>query len=350
MSTTLRRDEPLRFPIQVALAYAIFSVAWLVVWDLLVGAVPIDERLLVFLRRTTYIAVTAFALWWLIRRGVRRIQAMSARFDAIADQSVVGVFIARGDRLVYVNDSLARMLGRSRETLLSRPRTDFLDPSEHERVRGRGWGPEGPDPQRLVLRHADGSAIPVDVAGHRVELEDGPAFAGIVLEEPAARSAVSPPAPNGSRARTVAPSVLAESAAAVARYAAHLRVETRADHVILVVDDEPAVRRVIAAALRRQGYQVLEAAEGRSALEQLEQTHVDLVICDYLLPGMTGLDLIQRMLALHPEIKVLFVTGHELGDLVERHPDLASYPSLQKPFSVEELTRSVDRMWEPAST
>jgi CheY-like chemotaxis protein len=61
--------------------------------------------------------------------------------------------------------------------------------------------------------------------------------------------------------------------------------EARAAHTILVVDDEPAVRRVIAAALRRHGYRVVEAAEGASALGQLEQAHVDLVICDYLLSG-----------------------------------------------------------------
>src|SRR5262245_26186873 len=118
---------------------------------------------------------------------------------------------------------------------------------------------------------------------------------------------------------------------------------------VLVVDDEPAVRRVIAAALRRQGYRVVEAADGASALDQLCETEIDLVIGDYLLAGCTGLELVQRMGQRLPGLKVLFVTSYELGDLGEQHAGLRRYPSIRKPFSVEELTQSVDRLWEAAS-
>src|SRR5688572_22598507 len=120
MSILLRRNEQHTFPLQVALGYAAFSVAWIVVWDRLPAA-AVDQDVFRLIRRTIYVGATALFLWWLVRREIRRTRGLEARFDAIADQGVVGIYIARKNRLVYANDRLTEMLGFPREVLMSRP-------------------------------------------------------------------------------------------------------------------------------------------------------------------------------------------------------------------------------------
>ena len=363
MATPLRREEQFGFPIQVALGYAAISVAWIIAWDRIIAAAPNDELVLVTVRRIIYVGAMAVFLWWLARREVRRTAGLKARFDAIAEQSVVGVFITRDNRLLYVNDSLPQMLGSSRAEMMARPATDFVDPVEVERAKVHGWGFSKVPYRRVLARRADGTTMPVHVARRRVELEDGPAFAGVVLDASLiealegqlrrgpAQSSLSATL-RATEAAAVANLRAAEAAAASAATGPGIRAAGwRTGHTVLVVDDEPAVRRVIAAALRRQGYKVVEASESRTALEQFDAdaAGVDLVICDFLLPGGNGLELVQRLRQKRPDLKVLFVTGFSRRELEAQQPDLARFPFIEKPFSVEELTRSVDRMWEAAS-
>jgi PAS domain S-box-containing protein len=353
MPTIFRRDEQYSFPVQVALGYAAFSVVWIVVWDRLSAGASIDDDVLLTIRRTVYVAAMALFLWWLVRREIRRIRGLEARFDAIADQRVVGVYIARKNRLVYVNDRLTEMVGFPREVLMSRPATDFLDPGEIEHATVHGWGLGEPEPfRRFLARRADGGSIPLHVVRRRVQLEDGPAWAGIVID--ASRTEAleghlkrSAAASHGS-ATAVAP---LPAHAGMARGSSVRDAAWRARHTVLVVDDEPPVRRVIGAALRRQGYHVVEASDAPSALERTRDatTKIDLVICDFGLADETGLELANRMIALRPGLKVLFVTGFSRRDLVEQHPGLARFPFIEKPFSVEALTSEVDAMWEAES-
>ena len=82
---------------------------------------------------------------------------------------------------------------------------------------------------------------------------------------------------------------------------------------ILVVEDEPDVRQLLAEVLHDQGYRVLEAADGVEALEvwRLHQDQIDLLLTDVVMPkGITGLDLAQRLKAEQPRLKVLYSTGY----------------------------------------
>src|SRR5262252_3848196 len=81
---------------------------------------------------------------------------------------------------------------------------------------------------------------------------------------------------------------------------------------VLFVDDEPALRTVIAIMLRRAGYRVIEAASGEEALALFEQHagEIRIVISDILMPGMHGPDLVQRLLNVQPDLCVLFVSGY----------------------------------------
>lgn len=101
-----------------------------------------------------------------------------------------------------------------------------------------------------------------------------------------------------------------------------------ADTVILLVEDEPAVKGLFAQALRREGYTVHEARNGVEALE-VEKTipHIDVLVTDVVMPYMKGPELARHLRAKQDDLKVIFVSGYVApGDLGE-HQAL-----LQKPF------------------
>ncbi|GEO16671.1 histidine kinase [Microvirga aerophila] len=102
---------------------------------------------------------------------------------------------------------------------------------------------------------------------------------------------------------------------------------------ILLVDDDAEVRAVTAAYLNDMGHRVVEAADGPSALDILRaDSGLDLLIADFAMPGMTGLDLANKARKQQPDLGILLVTGYADP---ERMPD--NYPVLQKPFSRVEL-------------
>ena len=82
---------------------------------------------------------------------------------------------------------------------------------------------------------------------------------------------------------------------------------------LLLVDDEPGIRKVVGIALMDFGYAVLEAANGDEGLEIFRREKPPVVITDIRMPGMDGLDLLRAIKAEAPETEVILVTGH--GDM-----------------------------------
>ena len=109
---------------------------------------------------------------------------------------------------------------------------------------------------------------------------------------------------------------------------------------ILAVDDDPLVLENTAAMLMELGHKVLEAHSGAEALSLLEQRRVDLIITDYAMPGMTGEELTQRILATQPELPVLMVSGY--ASLPEGAG--TSVPKLGKPFKERDLSRAISEV------
>jgi CheY-like chemotaxis protein len=108
---------------------------------------------------------------------------------------------------------------------------------------------------------------------------------------------------------------------------------------VLLVDDDSAVREVTASILREIGYVVLEVGSGGAALELLDaQTHIDLALLDYAMPGMNGMDVASQLNAKLPALPILFVTGYAdktaLGDLGDAR-------IIKKPFIGNELAEKV---------
>ncbi len=116
----------------------------------------------------------------------------------------------------------------------------------------------------------------------------------------------------------------------------------RGASTILVVEDEEAVRRLVVDLLRGAGYRVLEAAEAQEAMaiatEHREAIH--LLLTDMVMPGLSGRKLADSLRDLHPESKVLLVSGYS-ESLVSADALDKSIRYLQKPFTPEHLTRVV---------
>lgn len=115
---------------------------------------------------------------------------------------------------------------------------------------------------------------------------------------------------------------------------------------VLVVEDEDAVRSLICRVLRKQGFAVLEAANGAAALWQLDShaERVDLIITDMVMPGMSGTELAERVRRTRPEVPFLFISGYTEDELVRRGVADGRLILLDKPFSPSALTRRVREM------
>jgi two-component system cell cycle sensor histidine kinase/response regulator CckA len=111
---------------------------------------------------------------------------------------------------------------------------------------------------------------------------------------------------------------------------------------VLVVDDNAAMRRLIAAVLTRHGYRVLAAQDPQEALAvSAAERRIDVLVTDFVLPGMSGVNLALSIGLRHPAARLLYVSGFSARDLSARGVDEGSVPVLQKPFSLDELTRTV---------
>ena len=111
---------------------------------------------------------------------------------------------------------------------------------------------------------------------------------------------------------------------------------------ILVVDDEPGLRKMLSFELVFLGYEVVTAESADEALEILQREKFDLVITDVRMPGsMDGIDLVERRRKEDPQMKVVFITGFALEEKLDtalKHP---LNRCLKKPFDLNELTTAI---------
>ncbi len=108
---------------------------------------------------------------------------------------------------------------------------------------------------------------------------------------------------------------------------------------VLVIDDDPDVRSFISATLEERGYRVREASSGREGLAKIERETPDLVVLDFIMPGMSGAEVANQIRDKRPHQPILFVSGYSETDAVKRiAPDA---PLLAKPFRADALEKAV---------
>jgi CheY-like chemotaxis protein len=115
---------------------------------------------------------------------------------------------------------------------------------------------------------------------------------------------------------------------------------------VLLVDDEAMVLEVGKAMLAKLGYRVLEAADGREALDLMSrhEGEVRLVILDMIMPGMSGSETYDRLHALHPRVRVLLSSGYSLNGQAQEIMERGCDGFIQKPFNVQDLAAKVRSM------
>jgi CheY-like chemotaxis protein len=126
----------------------------------------------------------------------------------------------------------------------------------------------------------------------------------------------------------------------------------RSTELILVAEDEAMVRGIMARTLRECGYVVLEAADGREALEIVESQggRVNLIVADVVMPVLGGREMAARLAERWPDIPVLFTSGYTGLDVVSRGLLDEGREFLQKPLAPEALARKVREMVDSAVT
>src|SRR3954468_13814799 len=106
---------------------------------------------------------------------------------------------------------------------------------------------------------------------------------------------------------------------------------------ILVVDDEPNLRRVLSAQLERDGYDVHTAEDGEQALLILKENHLDLVITDLRMPKVDGKELLRRSVELDDELPVVMITAHGTVDNAVEALKTGAFDYITKPFDQAEV-------------
>jgi CheY-like chemotaxis protein len=112
---------------------------------------------------------------------------------------------------------------------------------------------------------------------------------------------------------------------------------------ILVLDDEPDVRKLVSTVLTRNGYAVLTADSGENAIKvfQRHQQPLDLLLLDVVSPGLSGPMVAERLAALQPGLRVMFMSGFGGTSVVRRFVVDKGFALLSKPFTPDQLTAKV---------
>jgi len=111
---------------------------------------------------------------------------------------------------------------------------------------------------------------------------------------------------------------------------------------ILIVDDEESIRRSLAGALTDEGYQVLTAADGVSALELVETERPHLMLLDIWMPHMDGMEVLRRIKAEQYDVSVIMISGHGNIETAVTATKLGAYDFIEKPLSLEKVILTID--------
>ena len=112
---------------------------------------------------------------------------------------------------------------------------------------------------------------------------------------------------------------------------------------IMVVEDDRLNRALLSKVLRQEGYQVLEACDGDLALKILQAFPCDLVITDFLMPILNGIEFVKQLRSLQPQIPIIFITGY-LSAISDKKIIDEVAEILAKPFEPHVLRSSVHRL------
>jgi signal transduction histidine kinase len=146
----------------------------------------------------------------------------------------------------------------------------------------------------------------------------------------------------GTTFRVLLPRTAAPLRPPVARPAPAATVAGGNEHVLLI-EDNPSLRRLTRRVLARHGYRVLEASSGFAALANMDETKdpIDLILTDVILPDISGPEVARRLRSRFPQVPALFISGYTDDDVLRRGLLHDGAPFLQKPFTADALALRV---------
>ncbi len=113
---------------------------------------------------------------------------------------------------------------------------------------------------------------------------------------------------------------------------------------ILIAEDEPLMAKTISMKLEKEGYEVISCADGKEALQKLEEELPDMVITDIMLPYSSGLEILQFVKAKNPLTAVIVLSALGQENTVEDAFELGADDYMTKPFNLTELAVRVKRL------
>jgi CheY-like chemotaxis protein len=111
---------------------------------------------------------------------------------------------------------------------------------------------------------------------------------------------------------------------------------------VLVADDDPAIRTLLARVFMRRGYEVLSASDGADAIQKLDQSSFDLLVLDLMMPRVDGVGVINHLAAREAPIPPILVMTAAVPDVLRRLPREHVANVISKPFDLDQLTQYAD--------
>jgi CheY-like chemotaxis protein len=120
---------------------------------------------------------------------------------------------------------------------------------------------------------------------------------------------------------------------------------------ILVIDDEPSIVRALVGLLRRDGYIVCSASNGRQALAQLQARHYDVIVCDLGMPELDGPTFYALLTRQYPALRqrIIFLTGDTGGEASRTFLTQCGRPWLRKPSPITTIRRTIQHVLQTAA-
>jgi two-component system, cell cycle sensor histidine kinase and response regulator CckA len=118
---------------------------------------------------------------------------------------------------------------------------------------------------------------------------------------------------------------------------------------ILVVDDEPEIRTLLRSLLSRRGFEIEEACDGVEALSLYRNgAGPDLLLTDVVMPRMDGVQLAERVSALYPEARILYMSGRCDVDIIQAQLRGKRFGFIRKPLEIARLSQAIQALLDPA--
>jgi len=122
--------------------------------------------------------------------------------------------------------------------------------------------------------------------------------------------------------------------------------------LILVVDDEPIMRKIAMNALEKSGYDVMDSEDGDKAIEIFKEYHQNIraVLLDWLMPKKSGKETFQEMKAIQPDVKAIVITGIKKEKCLQEIMELGIKGYIEKPYTYPQLSNEVYKVLKKPQT